>query len=93
MQIIFGRMLKFLNWSLGLVALGAGLVHAWFFMLSWGNGYWGVFIGVLVLPLTVVLSPVITVIDEADWLPLIVIWGCGISGFLINALSHKLRND
>lgn len=92
MQILLGKMLRFLSWGLGLVALGAGLVHAWFFMLYWGNGFWGVFFGVLVLPLTVVLSPLVTLVDEADWLPLIVIWGGGISAFFIKSLNRKISN-
>jgi len=93
MQILLGKILGFLGWGLGVVAFGAGLVHAWFFMLYWGNGFWGVIIGVLVLPITVVFSPWVTLIDEADWFPLLVIWGGGISAFFIKSLSHKLRDN
>ena len=93
MQELLGKILRFFSWGLGFIAIGAGLVHAWFFTLYWGNGFWGVIIGVLVLPLTVVLSPLVTLIDEADWLPLIVIWGSGISAFFVNSMSHKLSDD
>jgi len=89
MQILLGKILRFLGWGLGVAAYGAGLIHAWFFMLYWGNGFWGVVIGILILPITVVFSPWVTLIDESDWLPLLVIWGGGISAYFIISLSHK----
>lgn len=61
-------------------------------VLNQVSGYWGVLVGVAILPATLAATPIYLLVVQGQWLPIVSVYGGGaISAYLIKANSKSPR--
>ena len=81
-----------------LAIIGFVVFGIWGFILDIGivneaTGFWGVVIGVVVAPVTLVAAPWYAGVAWGNWFPLIITYGGVISSFILFSISSMITGD
>lgn len=89
--------------GIGAIIKGAGYV-AWVVFGIWGMllcyaivnqvaGFWGIVLGLTFLPMTFIAAPWYAALSWGNWLPLLIIYGGGISATVLFAVGSSIAGD
>jgi hypothetical protein len=88
---IWGRLLKISGLTLGIVLSLYDLTEG-VRVLNSVSGFWGVVVGLVIFPATLVVTPVYLLVVDGNWIPILSVYGGGaISVSLVKTGSKILR--
>lgn len=73
--------------SIAGIILGIWVMLLAFAIVNQVAGFWGIFVGLIVLPVTIMVAPLYACIAWGDWLPLLICYGGGFAATILVAIG------
>lgn len=62
-------------------------------IVNYVAGFWGMVVGFMILPVTLIVAPWYALVAWGNWFPLLIVYGGGILGFIMVGIGMMIRGD